>query len=149
MSDMYEVIRQQMASIVPFATHAGVEIVSLENGAASARLPQSDTSINHIGSQHAGALFTLGEAASGAAMSGAVADQLMSIRPVAAKASINYLKIAKGTIAAFAKTSLPGDAIKEGLAKDGKIQFDVTVSLRDQSEREVATMTVAWHLKKT
>lgn len=142
-------IRQQMAAIVPFATYTGVEILSIADGVGAASLKQSEKSINHIGSQHAGALFTLGEAASGAAMSGAVADQLMTIRPVAAEATIKYLKIAKGTITAHAKTSLPGEKIKDALAKEGKIKFDVTVSLRDEADLEVATMTVAWHLKKT
>merc|ERR1739841_235484 len=44
---------------------------------------------------HAGAMFTLGEAASGAALGGVLGDQLLAVRPVAADASIKYLKTGK------------------------------------------------------
>ena len=81
---LYETIRTQMTSTVPFARHAGVTITEVADGRAFARLPETPESVNHIGSQHAGALFTLGETASGAAMAGAFAQVLLAIRPVAA-----------------------------------------------------------------
>src|SRR5258706_7795561 len=69
----YETIRAQMAAAVPFARHVGIELVEIVPGKGVATLDETATSVNHIGSQHAGALFTLGETASGAAMAGAFA----------------------------------------------------------------------------
>jgi len=145
---IYDQIRDQLSVVVPFANHTGVEMLKVEKGVATARLAQAPSTVNHIGSQHAGALFTLGEAASGGAMAGAIGEQMMSVRPVAAEAQISYVKIAKGTITAVAKTSIPAEEIRARLNAEGKIKFDVDVRLFNELEQDVATMKVAWHLKK-
>ncbi|MEE2692018.1 MAG: DUF4442 domain-containing protein [Pseudomonadota bacterium] len=145
---IFETIRAQLGEAVPFAKHAGVILKSVAAGEASAELPQTPASINHIGTQHAGALFTLGEAASGGAMAGAFADQLLGIRPVAAEASIAYKKIAKGTIAAHAHIAAPVDTLRVMLAETGRVGFDVDVSLFNNEGVEVATMKVKWDVRK-
>lgn len=144
----YDMIKAQMGSAVPFASHAGVTLTNVADGTGTAELEQTGTSVNHIGSQHAGALFTLGEAASGAAMAGAFLPVLMSVRPVAANANIMYKRIAKGTITADAKTSKSGAELLQSLEKDGKVLFNVLVTLKDTSDTIVAEMTVAWHVSK-
>ena len=148
MSSPYEAIRAQMGAAVPFAAHVGVELTEISDGAAAARLAQTETSVNHIGTQHAGALFTLGEAASGGAMAGAFAPVLLGVRPVAARAEIAYERIAKGTVTATARTSEPGATLLERLEAEGRVVFDVMVTLRDAEDRTVATMQVAWHVSK-
>lgn len=60
----YDMIREPISKTVPFSSHTGIELISIENGIGEALLPAQDVTLNHIGSQHAGALFTLGEAAS-------------------------------------------------------------------------------------
>lgn len=144
----YEMILQHLGTAVPFATHAGVTLLSLEDGAGAAAMEQTETSINHIGTQHAGALFTLGEAASGAAAAGAFADRILTLRMVAGEARIAYKKIAKGRIIATAQTTRPGADLRAALEADGKTAFDVQVSLADADGQAVAEMTVAWHVKK-
>lgn len=47
-------------------------------------------------------MFTLGEAASGAALAGAFAPVILQVRPVPAGAQITYVKIAKGRLFATA-----------------------------------------------
>lgn len=145
---LHEMIRAQLAATVPFATHVGVEIAEVGDGRAAARLGQAPTTVNHIGTQHAGALFTLGEAASGAAMAGAFATRLAQVRPVAGAAEIRYLRIAKGTITAAAALSDDVAALTGTLEAEGKVAFDVDVTMRDEAGEDVATMKVAWHLKK-
>lgn len=145
--DMFQVIKEQFN--VPFATHTGVEITEVADGTGTAKMPQTDTSINHIGSQHAGALFTLGEAASGAAMAGAFAPVILEVRPIAGKAEIAYTKVAKGTITARARTLDPSATLLEKLNADGKVAFDVAVELVNPDGDAVANMKVAWHVKKT
>jgi acyl-coenzyme A thioesterase PaaI-like protein len=145
---IFEMIRAQLAKTVPFATHVGVEILEVANGEATAQLAQTPTTVNHIASQHAGALFTLGEAASGAAMAGAFATRLATIRPVAGAADIRYTRVAKGTITARGTIDQDVDALTAQLDAEGKIAFDVRVTMTDEAGEEVANMKVAWHLKK-
>ncbi|MEM9421445.1 MAG: YiiD C-terminal domain-containing protein [Pseudomonadota bacterium] len=143
----FDMVRQQLEATVPFATFIGVKIEAVEEGGGVASLQQVDDVSNHIGSMHAGAMFTLGEAASGAALAGALLDRLMAVRPVAAKAEISYLAIAKGALIATAKTSDPVATIKDRLDADGKVRFDIEVSIKDSAGTEVATMCVDWHVK--
>lgn len=145
---LHEMIRTQLGVTVPFAAHVGVEITEVADGHAATRLDQAPTTINHIGSQHAGALFTLGEAASGAAVAGAFATRLATIRPVAGAAEIRYLRIAKGPITAAASLAEEVAALTARLDADGKVAFDVAVTMRDEAGDEVATMKVAWHIRK-
>ena len=70
-------------------------------------MPEDGKLNNHLGSQHAGAMFTLAETASGAAMAGGFAELIMGLRPVAKEARIQYLKVAQG--ATHAKARVPGD----------------------------------------
>ncbi|WP_156256091.1 DUF4442 domain-containing protein [Sandarakinorhabdus oryzae] len=145
---MLDLIRDQLNRSVPFASHTGVAILSIGTGTAEAALEQSPTSINHIGSQHAGALFTLGEAASGAAMVGLFAARLGQVRPVTADAGIRYARIARGRITATARCDTPADALLERLDADGKVSFAVDVSMSDDSGRDVAAMQVTWHVSQ-
>jgi acyl-coenzyme A thioesterase PaaI-like protein len=145
---IFEMIRAQLAKTVPFAAHVGVEIAEVANGQATARLEQTPTTVNHIASQHAGALFTLGEAASGAAMAGAFATRLAAIRPVAGSAQIRYTRVAKGTITARATIDQGVDRLTAKLDAENKIAFDVAVTMTDEAGEDVANMKVAWHLKK-
>jgi uncharacterized protein (TIGR00369 family) len=143
-----EMVRTHLNMSVPFAAHAGVELTDVQPGTATARLPQSSVSINHIGTQHAGALFTLAEAASGGAMAGAFAAELASIRPVTASAEIEFLRRASGTIVAHAALCEEIDLIRQRLDAEQRASFDVDVTLVDEQQHNVAKMKVRWHLQK-
>lgn len=144
----YTLVKTQISETVPYAIHTGIELLSVAEGRGEALLPARDVTLNHIGTQHAGALFTLGEAASGAAMAGGFLPVLLSVRPVAANASIQYSKIAKGPIRASATLSEPAKSLLDSLEAAGKTQFTVNVSMRDEADVEVATMQVDWHISK-
>lgn len=144
----FDLIKAQLGQNVPFARHAGVVVEEVAEGAATAALAETATSVNHIGSQHAGALFTLGETASGAAMAGLFADRLLAIRPLATQATIAYRKIAKGRIVGRARVQGDPAAHREALDRDGRARFEVKVALENENGAEVATMTVEWDVKK-
>lgn len=146
---MFEIIRNQMQKSVPFAAHSGVLLNRLDDQGAEAEMPQTAISVNHIGSQHAGALFTLGETASGAAMAGIFAPILNSIRPVTSNASINYVKVAKGTITAHAKVAEASADLLAKLKQQGRVSFKVNVVLSDETGVEVANMRILWHVSHT
>lgn len=145
---MFEMIRAQMTKAVPFAAHTGVELLEIGAGRAVARLVQRPEVGNHIGTLHAGALFTLGETASGGAMSGAFAERILSVRPVAVGARITYAKPARGTLTATAATSRPPAELLAALDAEGKVQFDVEVDFADEAGVAVAGMVVSWHVRK-
>lgn len=145
----YDAVKAQLSTSVPFANHVGVEIVSVADGVAETRLEQRTETSNHIGSQHAGAMFTLGEAASGAAMAGGFLPVILKVRPVAATARIAYVKVAKGTLTAHAR--IAGD-VKELLAAldaDGKVKCAVDVDIRDGDGDTVVEMSVDWYISWT
>lgn len=143
----FEIIREQLGGAVPFARHAGVKLSHVEEGLARAELEQTATSSNHIGTQHAGALFTLGETASGGAMAGTFADRILSVRPIAGEAQIRYARLAKGRITAEARVAGARDALIAALERDKKVSFDVAVTMSDAEGKEVATMRVSWTVK--
>lgn len=142
----FDMIKSHLDSAVPFATYVGVKLLEIGDGTASAELEQRNEVSNHIQSMHAGAMFTLGEAASGAAMAGALAPVILNMRPVAAVANIAFRKVAKGTLTAHAKTSQSGEALMEEISAKGKVAFDVLVDIRDSSGDSVVEMTVNWYV---
>ncbi|KIN69476.1 DUF4442 domain-containing protein [Sulfitobacter donghicola] len=147
--DPYEMIKAHLGQAVPYATHTGVELLEIKDGSATARLDQRRETENHIKGQHAGAMFTLGEAASGAAVAGALAPVILQMRPVAAMAEITYKKFAQGTLTATARTSLDGATLMSKIETDGKVAFDVAVDIRDADEETVVEMKVNWYVSPT
>lgn len=136
-----------MVEAVPFAKYVGVELLEVGDGFAKARLVQRPDVSNHIATMHAGALYTLAETASGAAMTGAFIETIGSLRPVTAEARIRYLKIARGEISSTARTSEPGETLRARLREEGKAVFDVVVELSNEQDQPVATMIVTWHVR--
>ncbi len=112
------------------------------------RLPDEKKLLNHVGSQHAGGLFSAGEAASGAAFVGAFAESMSDITPLARSAEIEYLKLAKGAITATATLGGDKDKLIEQLDDEGRVEFPVEVELTDEDGQAVAHMSVAWHVRK-
>ena len=96
----YEPVRAGLAQAIPYNNHLKLELAGLGDGSGSVRLPDDDELRNHVGSQHAGGLFSAGEFASGAAFVGAFAERLGDVTPLARSASIEYLKLARGPITA-------------------------------------------------
>jgi acyl-coenzyme A thioesterase PaaI-like protein len=144
----YEALRAGMGQMVPFNNHIGLEVIEVGEGRAVVRLPEGGHLVNHVGSQHAGALFSAAEAASGGAMLGAFAEIMGEVTPLARSAQIEYVKLAKGPIDATATLGEPKEEIASRLEADGRVQFPVEVELADADGVTVATMTVYWHVRK-
>jgi uncharacterized protein (TIGR00369 family) len=145
---VYDLIRKRLGEIIPLNKLIGVEIVSIGDGVAQARVPFRPDLTNHIGSLHATAIFGVAEAASGAAMSGAFAPLVLQIRPVAAGATVTFSKIARSDVVAQAAVVGSARELRDKLANEGRVLFDVAVQLRDSAGSDVAEMTVAWHVTK-
>jgi uncharacterized protein (TIGR00369 family) len=147
-SMVYDKIRQQMMDTLPFVRLLGITIDSIGPGTSKVSMPADPKLNNHLGSQHAGALFTLAETASGAAMAGGFADLIMGLRPVAKESTIQYQKLAKGATRAVGQ--VPGDiaALKAALQADGKVAFPVQVDIFDAEDTLAAQVQAHWYLSQ-
>jgi uncharacterized protein (TIGR00369 family) len=143
----FDAIAKGMAMAVPFVGYLGLEITEVAAGEATVRLPRGKDLTNHVGSQHAGALFTVAETASGAAFVGAFAVRMGDVTPLARSAEIEYLKIANGPITASAKLGVDAAEALAILDAEGKVEFPCEVELSDESGDTVATATVSWHVR--
>jgi acyl-coenzyme A thioesterase PaaI-like protein len=143
----YEAIKSGLPHAIPFVKYLELEYLELGPGTATVRLPERAELGNHVGSQHAGALFTVAEAASGAAFVGAFAERLGDVTPLAKSAQINYEKIAKGPIDATGRLN-DGEDLLATLDDTGKVEFQIEVELVDGEGTRVAAATVDWHVRK-
>jgi acyl-coenzyme A thioesterase PaaI-like protein len=56
----YEAVRVGLEQAIPFNRHLGLEVLEVSDGRGVVLLPEGDNPMNHVGSQHAGGLFTAG-----------------------------------------------------------------------------------------
>src|SRR6476469_3769409 len=143
----FDAIAKGMSMAVPFAGFLGLDITEVSAGEATVVLPRKPEHNNHVGSQHAGALFTVAETASGAAFVGAFAERMGDVTPLARNAEISYEKIAKGPIEAKATLGVPADEALATLDAEGKVVFPCEIELTDADGQRVATATVEWHVR--
>ena len=143
----YAALPQLFRAAVPFAGFLGVEYGDVAPGRAVLRLADDPAKHNHIGTLHAGALFSLAESASGMAMMAAVADRLAAVTPLAAKAEITYRRVARGDVTASARVDAPLDEVLATLDAEGTVRFPVVVDLTDDTGGVCAVVVVDWHLR--
>ncbi len=146
---VFAAIKQQMGSTVPLARHLGIELDDVSAGAATATLPDAKHNTNHIGSQHAGALFALADTASGAAIAGAFGQKILQLRVVVSEATVKYTKTARGAIVAEARVAGDAKALAKSIDDAGKVVMRVDVELHDAQKIPVAEMTFHWDVSKS
>ena len=143
----FDAVAKGMAVAVPYIAHIGIEVTEMSEGAATAVLPDRPELHNHVGSQHAGALFGVAETASGAAFVGGFAARMGDVTPLARSAQIAFLKVARGPIEAKAKLGTPAADALATLDADGRVDFSVEVEMTDAEGLVVATATVDWNVR--
>ena len=144
----YDAIRGGLQQAVPFNSHLGLEIQDVGAGVGVVKLPDLSELRNHVGTQHAGALFAAGEAASGAAFVGTFADRLGDITPLVRNAEITYRQPGQGAITATGRLGNEPDKLLADLDDAGKVDFVVDVELANAHGDTVAEMSVQWSVKK-
>lgn len=141
-------LKAALGNAVPMVKYLGLEIVEVGPGRGVVRLPDKPEILNHVKSQHAAGLFAAGETASGAAMTGALADKMAGMTPLAKGAEISYKRLGKGPITATATLSEDATEIGRRLDSDGKAEFEANIEMTDEAGTLVATMSVLWHVSK-
>ena len=144
----FDAVAAGLNQAIPFNRHVGLVVEEVAPGRGVVTLPDGEHLHNHVGSQHAGGLFSAGEAASGGAFLGAFAEHLGGLTPLARSASIDYRKIARGPITAVGTLDADVDALLQAIEADGRVEFPVEVEMTDGDGNVVATMTVHWHVRK-
>jgi acyl-coenzyme A thioesterase PaaI-like protein len=144
----YEAVAAGLNQAIPFNRHIGLVVESVAPGRGVVTLPDGEHLHNHVGSQHAGGLFSAGEAASGGAFLGAFAEHLGGLTPLAKSASIDYRKIARGPVTAVGTLDADVDALLAEIESSGRVEFPVEVEMTDGDGNVVATMTVHWHVRR-
>jgi acyl-coenzyme A thioesterase PaaI-like protein len=137
---------------VPFARTLGVEFAEIATDDAGGvravvRLPDSPALHNHLGGPHAGALFTLGETASGAVVMTAFAELLDRAVPLAVRADIAYRRLAMGAVQARARLGRPAADVAAELAAGARPEFPVLIEIGPEGGAVTAEMTVVWTLR--
>ena len=136
-----------LRAAVPFNSTIGVEYGSITETSAVLTLPDRPELHNHIGGPHAGAMFSLGEAASGTVVIAAFGHLLSQATPLAAKAEIRYRRVAMGDVTAEARLGRDRDEVAAELEAGGTPKFPVEVTIRDADGATTGEMTVSWALR--
>lgn len=144
---MFEIVRQQIGRTVPFARLLGIVVDVLARGRATASVAEAPDLLNHVGTLHAGVLFSACEAATGAALVGALLPVIMRTRFVVREARIEYLKPAKGALLAQAMLVDDPEVVLDDLQRLGCAEVDVDVCARTTDAVIVAKATFHWSLK--
>ncbi|MEU0547757.1 DUF4442 domain-containing protein [Micromonospora sp. NPDC005979] len=147
--------RQVAAGIlqsVPFARTLGIEFVEVAPEAdggvrAVVRLPDTPATHNHVGGPHAGAMFTLGETASGAVVLAAFGQLLDRAVPLAVRAEIAYRKLALGAVLATARLRRPASEVVAELEAGQRPEFEIEVEIATEDGTPTSAMTVIWTLR--
>jgi acyl-coenzyme A thioesterase PaaI-like protein len=145
---MRPLVKMQMDGKVPFAKACGVRLNSIGNGIAQCDMAEKPELLDSTGKIADGALFTLAETCSGAAMAGGFASVILGVRPVAAQVEFEVLHPALGILQAHAKVAQAISPLKQTLRSAGKINFPVEVEVSNAGGQAVARMRVTWNLKK-
>ena len=139
-------IKHSLPSMVPMVGTLGLEFVDLTADSAIMALPDQPAFRNHLGGPHAGAMFTLGESASGALVLANFADQLESVTPLAVSAEIQYRAVAMGAVIAEARMSATRGDILTRLGEGQRPEFEIHIEFTSNG-RDTGIMTVTWTLK--
>ncbi len=134
--------------MVPMVGTLSLEFLELNETTAVLRMPDQKAFHNHIAGPHAGAMFTLGESASGALVLGNFAAHLGEVTPLAVEANIAYKKVAMGPVTATAVMSRTVQDILAELESGSRPEFRVDVTIATEDGTVTGEMYIVWTLKR-
>jgi acyl-coenzyme A thioesterase PaaI-like protein len=147
-----ETVSAAMLAAVPFARTLGISFSEVAPDGVGgyrvvAELPDREDLHNHVGGPHAGAIFSLGETASGATVMAVFGDQLGRAVPLAVRAEITYRKLAMGTVHATARLDRSRAEVVAELDAGQRPEFGVQVAITRPDGAVSAEMLVTWTLR--
>lgn len=133
--------RTAPVATVPFVEHVGLRT---DADTPVVHVPDDPRLRNHVGTVHAGALFTAAETASGREIVRLLGVLPVPVIPVVGTASMRYRAPAVGPVAAIATTVLSHDDIVAELATGGRPRRSVDTELTAEDGTVVARATFEW-----
>ena len=140
-------VHQMLSSIVPFVNTVGLTITEVGPGTATAVLDNRKDVQNHIGSVHAGALYTVGESATGAVVLSLFGDLLPNVFIALKSAAVAHSKARPGNLTAIATLKGNAKEVRSAFDVTGKADFDVDVRF-EVDGTEVANVSYTWAARK-
>ncbi|MFD9909189.1 DUF4442 domain-containing protein [Streptomyces sp. NPDC059063] len=147
MSADQQSIGDMLAATVPMARTLKLEFIETTPERAVVALPDQSEYHNHVGGPHAGAMFTLGESASGAIVLAAFGAQLSRAVPLAVRADIAYKKLAMGPVTATATLGRPVADVVAELDAGERPEFPVAIAITRADGAVTGEMSVTWTLR--
>lgn len=143
------VIREALVSAVPFNALLGIEVLEVRPGRGVVRLPDAERLQNHVGSQHAGALFLAGEAAGGAAFVGAFAAEMAQITFLLRGARIVYQRLARGEVLATCEIGGELERVRSELDSAGRSRLTAHAECKDGDGTSVCVLELDYSIRLT
>ncbi len=134
--------------VLPLVEAIGFKVEDIGPGFAKTSMSRTPLIVNHIGAFHAGALYTFGETAAGAAI--AASFDLFRYTLVNKRGEIKYRKLGKEKVtceAGFSKEEI--DRITAEVEKNGKTVFPYTVILKNPDGEVASEVAFDFYLRKT
>ncbi|MBK7972437.1 MAG: PaaI family thioesterase [Deltaproteobacteria bacterium] len=142
-----ESTRIMVEEFIPFVRKVGVVLEEAGPRHVKLRYPAQDANLNHVGMQHAGALFTFGETCGGAAI--LTSFELNDVILVAKGARIDYRKPVYDdiwcTIDVEPETV---ERVERDLAANDKALYPLAMEVVNAAGELVFQMTVDFHFRK-
>lgn len=132
--------------VSPFNSHLGAEMLEWTDRRCAISLRRRRKVRNHVGSIHAGALFTLGETCAGLVIVRNFPFQ--RFRPLMSEVRITYSKQARGDVTGTAE--MPAEEVDRMLAVIGQGEIPFTELVTHITNRDgeiVAEVTTLWQVK--
>ncbi len=124
----------QVLARIPFLEPFGLQVEASDQVAV--HLPDQPFTRNHVGTQHAGALFTVAETAAGVAAWGVVPDDGAFV--LLRRAEVRYTRRAEGPVTATATVADDAaEASRRLFAETWRADIDVDVTIRDEAGERV------------
>jgi acyl-coenzyme A thioesterase PaaI-like protein len=130
--------------VVPFHAHARIDILDAPLGVGRACIPDSVELRNHFGTVHGGMLFSVGEVAAASGMIRLLGPGIRRLRAITRRATIDYLRPARGAISGAATIGMSAADIAASLARLPSIDVPIEVELTDAANVVVARLDVEW-----
>ncbi|MTD58225.1 DUF4442 domain-containing protein [Amycolatopsis pithecellobii] len=139
----YELLRRIVGRLIPFGSHAGVEVTELGPDRAIAEIPDEPQLGNHMRTVHAGALFLAADIAGACAFVGAAVPALGSIGSfVLRDARISFRKPALGRIRAIGMLDPRDIRTVLAAAGDQRVEVDGRALMYDANDVLVGKVTL-------
>jgi len=130
---------------IPFNIYVGIR----DMGDGTLQLRESDDLRNHLGTVHAGAQFSLAEAASGAFLQERFPELAGKVVPVVRASEIKFKKQANGTLKALASVS--DEAVEKFMGqfdKKGRGLITVIVEIKDAEGTLTSAAKYDWFVQR-